>query len=227
MTTQLAQYWMRLIQAGFYLLYHQLAPFYDVISWLVSLGRWRDWQRSVLPYVQGERVLEIGHGPGHMLVALAERGRIVTGIDLSPQMSRLAQNRLRASDSRAGILLSPAQQLPFASCSFDSALATFPAEFIGEQQTLSELHRVLRQDGRLIVLPQARLTGATLPVRLLEFLYAITGQRPAPHDLQNQSEGFGDWRLFLDRLHEVGFQTRIEQIPLPGSEVLLIVATRL
>ena len=47
----------------FHLLYHPFAWAYDLIAWTVSLGRWKDWVESVVPFIKGMRVLELGHGP--------------------------------------------------------------------------------------------------------------------------------------------------------------------
>ena len=70
--------WQKLVSFGFRLLYNELAWTYDLVSWVVSLGHWRKWQTAVLDYVQGPAVLEIAHGPGHMLPLLHERGFAVS-----------------------------------------------------------------------------------------------------------------------------------------------------
>ena len=75
--------WQQLVRFGFRLLYNEMAWTYDMVSWSVSLGEWRLWQQAALPFVSGETVLEIGHGPGHMLLALQNMGVAVTGLDLS------------------------------------------------------------------------------------------------------------------------------------------------
>ena len=86
----------RLVKLGFQLLYHEFAFTYDAVAWLVSLGQWQAWGRTALDRVRGLRVLEIGHGPGHLLIALARSGRRPIGIDLSPQMIRLARAQYSA-----------------------------------------------------------------------------------------------------------------------------------
>ena len=85
--------WNRLVRYGFRLLYNELAWSYDVVSWTVSFGRWRDWQKTTLPFLIGHRVLEIAHGPGHLLIAIGESGYQVFGIDLSRHMIKQAQRR--------------------------------------------------------------------------------------------------------------------------------------
>ena len=87
--------WGRLVRFGFRLLYNELAWSYDMVSWAVSLGSWRRWQIGSLRFVTGRDVLEIAHGPGHMLSELSTRGFRVTGCDLSPAMGKQAKRRLQ------------------------------------------------------------------------------------------------------------------------------------
>ena len=82
MQTMLMKLWFTLVGFGFRLLYNEFAWTYDGVSWLVSLGDWRRWQVAALPFIVGRDVLEIGHGPGHMLLALQNAGFAVVGLDL-------------------------------------------------------------------------------------------------------------------------------------------------
>ena len=65
----------------FRLLYHQLAFTYDLVAASVSFNRWKDWVMSVVPFIEGKRILEIGHGPGHLQRLLLSLGLIAVGID--------------------------------------------------------------------------------------------------------------------------------------------------
>lgn len=218
--------WVRFVRFGFYLLYHQLAPTYDVVSWIVSFGKWRQWQLASLPFVKGPDVLELAHGPGHVLLALQRAGYNVTGSDLSLQMSRLAIRKIRATEAPVAILQAPAQKLPFAAGSFDSILATFPTEFIAEQACLDEVHRLLRADGRFVIIPQARLTGGSSAVRLLEGLYRITGQRIIPEPDHGHDSTSSLYGAIQRRFIETGFDVRVERVFQPGSEVTILIAAK-
>lgn len=218
--------WIRFISFGFYLLYHQFAPTYDLVSWIASFGKWRQWQMASLPFVNGPDVLELAHGPGHMLLALHEAGHHVTGSDLSPQMGRLALQKLRAKEAPVAILQAPAQRLPFADHSFDTVLATFPTEFIAEQASLDEVCRVLRKGGRFVIVPQARLTGGSVPVKLLEGLYQITGQRNVPNLSERQNSSPTLFSSLDLRFNEAGFDVSIERVNRSGSEITILVAAR-
>ena len=76
----------------FQLLYHQLAWTYDFVAWTVSLGQWNAWVRAVLPHIHNSFVLELGHGPGHLQIALNQRGTPCIGVDQSPQMGGQAKS---------------------------------------------------------------------------------------------------------------------------------------
>ncbi|HSH02574.1 MAG TPA: class I SAM-dependent methyltransferase, partial [Anaerolineae bacterium] len=110
----LTKLWWRLVGFGFRLLYYEMAWTYDVVSWVVSLGAWRSWARAALPYVVGKRVVEVGHGPGHLLADLAEVGYEVVGVDLSPYMGRLAVRRWgkRGLAGRAPVVRGRGEGLP-------------------------------------------------------------------------------------------------------------------
>ncbi len=137
--------WWTFLRFFFRQLYNELACTYDLVAWVVSLGQWRAWGRTAIPHLPGKRVLELGHGPGHLLVAMAERGLTPVGLDLSPHMGRLAQRRLRRAQSSIPLVRAQTQDLPFSAGCFDSAVATFPTEFILNLATLREVARVLRR----------------------------------------------------------------------------------
>ena len=174
----------------FRLLYHQFAFTYDLVAATVSFNRWKDWVLSVIPFIEGNRVLEIGHGPGHLQRILLSRNLFTVGIDESAQMGRLAKRNLtRFSDpgtnyisklndqhlayTQINLTRGIAQQLPFPNESFDTIVATFPTEYITDPRTLTEVKRCLSNGGRLIVLP------AALPKNpFLDWLFKITHQSP-------------------------------------------------
>jgi ubiquinone/menaquinone biosynthesis C-methylase UbiE len=51
---------------------------YDLVAAVVSLGQWNHWVGSVLPYLPGVNILEIGHGPGHLQRLLKRFGQACT-----------------------------------------------------------------------------------------------------------------------------------------------------
>lgn len=176
--------WWAFVRFFFRLLYNEFAWTYDLVAWVVSLGQWKAWTRTAIPHLQGERVLELAHGPGHLLVSMAKRGLAPMGLDLSPHMGRLARRRLRRAGLFVPLVRARAQALPFCDGCFDSAVATFPTGFIVDPATLRETARVLhssgpaagRSGGRLVVVAWARLSERDPLSRFIGWLYRVTGQ---------------------------------------------------
>ena len=160
-----------LLRFFFHFLYHQLAFAYDFVAAAVSFGHWKNWILEVAPFIEGTRILEIGHGPGHLQRFLHNRGLVTVAVDESAQMARLAK---RNTDSKARLARGLAQQLPFLDRSFDTVIATFPAEYITDPGTLSEVKRCLSDRGRFVVLPVAMPKN-----RFLSWLFRVTGQVPS------------------------------------------------
>ena len=204
-----------LLKLFYRLLYYEFAWSYDLVAWFVSAGHWQAWVLALLPYLTGESLLELGHGPGHLQQALAAQGRNIFGLDRSLYMSRQAQRRL----SRAGLVhqLSNgyAQMLPYPANAFDQVFATFPSEYILSPATLAEILRTLKPGGEFTVLPGAWVTGLSLPERLAATLFRLTGQSlPSEESLFYPA---------ADLLKQAGFvQVEWETILLPGSKVLVV-----
>ena len=173
----LSRLWNWLILAFFRLLYGPLAFTYDAVAWLVSFGEWKAWSRTAIAYLSNSPVLELGHGPGHLQLALAQSGLVPVGLDLSPQMGRIARRRLTDGGFHPRLVRASAQALPFADKTVPQIVATFPTEYIIHPHTIAEIKRVLPANGKMVVVATAIITGRSLPARFLEWLYRITGQR--------------------------------------------------
>ncbi len=205
---------MRLVLAVFFrLLYNEFAWTYDLVSWLVSAGQWRTWQRVGLDRLQPGPTLEVGHGPGHMLAALERRSQAAFGIDLSRSMGGLARRRLRRYGLAARLGRAAVQTLPFADGAFANIFSTFPTEYIVDPAALREFARVLRPGGRLVVVPVASITGGSVVDRASAWLFRVTGQSAA------------DWFVpVLDRFAQAGLPAHIEHVRTERSTVTLIIA---
>jgi ubiquinone/menaquinone biosynthesis C-methylase UbiE len=164
-----------LLRPVYYLLYHHFAWTYDLVADIVSLGQWKDWVRTALPYLNG-RVLELGYGPGHLQQSLHARGQISFGVDESRFMARQAGRRLKRAGADLRFVRGLAQALPFPDAAFDTIVATFPAEYIFSKSTLDEAYRVLTPQGRLVILPMAWLTGKGPLERLVKWAMRVTGE---------------------------------------------------
>jgi SAM-dependent methyltransferase len=214
----------------FYLLYHPFAFAYDLVAATVSLGRWKDWVTSVVPFLEGTRILEIGHGPGHLQRILLSRNLFAVGLDESAPMGRLARRNLKhalASNSstkpgdytKIKLVRGLAPYLPFPNGSFDTLVATFPADYILEPLMIEEAHRILRGGGRFVILPGASLLGRGLMDRLMALIFRITGQT-APNIeeiIQERSKAAFAKSKFDPEFHELEIRS---------SRVFILVVTK-
>lgn len=202
-----------LLKISFHLLYHQLAWAYDWIAALVSCGLWNTWVVQALPYLEGPLVLELGPGPGHMQAALRRMGVHVYGVEASWHMAKRFGNfRDDVGFVNIDVVNGYAQFICFPNSSFDQVVATFPSEYIFDRQTISEINRVLKPGGRLVVVLSAALSGPSICHRLMRRLYfspSLTEPVVSP---------------WLDSLRQVGFSATQVTVQLPTSQVFLLIA---
>jgi SAM-dependent methyltransferase len=110
----------------------------------------------------GERVLDVACGTGNAAIHAAQRGGIVTGLDIVPAL--LHQGRALAAEAgvKVEFVEGDAENLPFADASFDVVLSTFGCMFVPEhKRAASEIARLLRPAGRIGIASwtQEGLTG--------------------------------------------------------------------
>ena len=205
-----------ILRLFFKLLYHQFAFAYDFVAATVSLGQWKNWVTSILPLIEGTRILEIGHGPGHLQQRLLlSRGLDSVAIDESAAMGLLAE---RNTNGKATLARALAQGLPFTDKSFDTIVSTFPSEYIFHQETLLEVRRCLSDRGRFIVLPVALQRGRKPLDRVMSLLFRITRQSPVD-PLEVVSE-----RLKAPFV-EAGFDVDVQELQVKSSLLLVIIAS--
>ncbi|GAA4538182.1 methyltransferase domain-containing protein [Pseudonocardia xishanensis] len=165
---------------------------------------------ALLAPAPGERILDVGSGPGFLLAQLAEAvgsGGAVRGLDPSPSMNAVATARCAALP-QVEVVQGGAERLPFADGEFDAVVSTQVYEYVADiAGAFAEVARVLRPGGRVLVLDtdwdsvvwavtdrerhrrvmeawDAHLVDPHLPVslarRLTEAGLSVTGQQVIP-----------------------------------------------
>lgn len=136
--------------------YTRLSSVYDALADRDE-HRAREIGLGLLDASSGERILEIGFGTGSSLVLLAASagasGR-VCGVDISPGMKAVAEQRIRAANAAAAVDLRVAAipPIPLADAEFDAAFMAFTLELFPDDTipgVLAEVRRTLRPHGRL------------------------------------------------------------------------------
>lgn len=116
--------------------------------------RRRHLVRAALGASAGERILDVGCGPGFYCAELLDEvgsdGKVV-GLDSSPQMLDLAARRCEGHDN-VEFREADATSLALEDADFDGAVCVQVLEYVPDVSAgLAELHRVLRPGGRLVV----------------------------------------------------------------------------
>jgi demethylmenaquinone methyltransferase/2-methoxy-6-polyprenyl-1,4-benzoquinol methylase len=144
-----------------------VAPRYDFINDLQSLGLHRRWKRALVKMAgvqPGDRALDVCCGTGDVAFALRESGAEVTALDFSAAMLAVAQ--LRAPRNCSGGLRPPqiapppvqflrgdALRLPFPGESFDVVTVAYGLRNLADwERGLEEMWRVAKSGARLLVL---------------------------------------------------------------------------
>jgi len=155
-------------------LFSRIAPRYDLVNDLQSLGLHRRWKRRVVQLARpqpGQRALDLCCGTGDLALALARCGAQVTGLDFNEQMLEAAGRRAAAIRLRElevpphaarstqhaptppRFVRADAQRLPFTDDSFDIVTVGYGLRNLASWEAgLGEMHRVARPGGRLVVL---------------------------------------------------------------------------
>jgi len=149
-------------------MFDRIAPVYDAMNRVMTAGLDQRWRRLTASSVvrPGDRVLDACCGTGDLAVADAEGGGQVTGLDFSEPMLERARRKSSAIEWVRGDLL----ELPFADGSFDAATVGFGVRNVADlERGLAELHRVLREDGRVGILEITTPRGPLRPFYRLWF----------------------------------------------------------
>lgn len=143
--------------------FDSVASRYDIMNDVLSMGLHRAWKAyavAVANVQPGMQVLDVAGGTGDLARAFAQRagvqGRVML-TDINEAMLRTGRDRLLD----AGLLLPTAacdaEQLPFADASFDLVSVAFGLRNMTHKEAaLTEMARVLRPGGRLLVLEFSR-----------------------------------------------------------------------
>lgn len=97
-------------------------------------------------HLQGKTVLDVGTGTGRAALVLARNGALVTGVDASEEMLKVARLRSSAEKGAMTFLLGDAHALAFPDRSFDIVVSLrMLMHTVGWQRCLGELCRVAKQ----------------------------------------------------------------------------------
>ena len=140
----------RLYQARFDAFYTRTARLYDF--GVKVLPVWKTWLRQALPFIQGRRVLEVSFGTGYLLTQYASRFE-THGIDYNARMVAIARRNLAKRGMNADLREGNVEALPYEDEYFDTVTNTMALSgYPDGQRAMSQMRRVLRPGGRLVLI---------------------------------------------------------------------------
>jgi demethylmenaquinone methyltransferase/2-methoxy-6-polyprenyl-1,4-benzoquinol methylase len=139
--------------------FDSVAPRYDMMNDLMSLGLHRAWKAYTVLVADirpGARVLDLAGGTGDLAQAFARKAGsegLVVHTDINPAMLRVGRDRLLDAGVVLPTVVCDAEKLPFEAESFDRVSVGFGLRNMTHKEAaLAEMHRVLRPGGKLLVL---------------------------------------------------------------------------
>lgn len=158
--------------------YDRISKFYDYTEGIFE-NRYISMALKELKIRKGEVILEIGFGTGNAFIKIAEyigKSGAVYGIDISPKMLELANNKIRKRlfTDRVKLACGDAINLPYPDNKFDAVFLSFTLELFDTCEipiVLKEIKRVLKLNGRLGVVSLSKDNGKSLFIRLYEWAH--------------------------------------------------------
>jgi demethylmenaquinone methyltransferase / 2-methoxy-6-polyprenyl-1,4-benzoquinol methylase len=211
-------------------MFDRLAPRYDRMNRIISLGLDRRWRRQTVDELAapvGSRVLDLACGTGDLCRDIAQRGCTAFGLDFSAGM-------LSAARVEVPLLRGDAAALPIADGAFDAVACGFALRnFVDLDIVFGECARILRRGGRFAALdatvptnPIMRVGNAVWFRGAVPLLGRVIAHDPDAYRYLPKSTAYLPAAPELAaRLGRAGFRD-VRCTTLTGGSVLLLAGTR-
>lgn len=208
-------------------LFDRIAGTYDGLNHVLSLNidkRWR--RRAIRMLASAEQVLDVAIGTADLTIEILRQGKAqhVTGIDLSHGMMAIGEQKVAKHGYAQQVQFDygSAQQMPYANASFDTVTCAYGVRnFANMDEGLSEMYRVLRTGGELMVLEFSYPTNPVIRwgydlyfTHILPFIGNLFSRDKGAYSYLNRSvKNFPYGEAFCRHLRKAGF-TQIKATPL-------------
>ena len=200
-------------------IFDEVARHYDWLNTLFSLGIHKLWRKRLAEQLRGtEYNLDIATGTAEVAIEVAKKhpATKTVGIDPSMNMLRIAKKKIEDLDLREKIefVSAVAENLPFTEKQFDSATIAFGIRnTVDYELSLKEIRRVLRENGRLLILEFAIPRNPVFkPLYMFYFrvlmplVGSIYGRGREYRYLAESAASFPQRKEFIQHLENAGFR---------------------
>ena len=198
-------------------MFDRIAPKYDFFNRLFSLRIDLLWRKSLVSWMQSDdpkQILDVATGTGELAIALWKKfGVKIIAVDLSQEMLNLADKKIKQLGADITIQKANAENLPFESNKFDAVSVGFGVRnFENLEKCLSELRRVVKENGNVYILEFSKMEGILSPLynfyfrKVLPFLAKmISGEKEAYTYLPDSVQNFPCGERMKNILLDLGF----------------------
>jgi demethylmenaquinone methyltransferase/2-methoxy-6-polyprenyl-1,4-benzoquinol methylase len=202
-------------------IFDEIAPTYDRTNRILSGGvdlYWRRKMASLLPKTEKIKLLDCATGTGDQLLSLLKyspRIHQAVGIDLAEEMLKIGREKLHSFSHRATLKNASATDIPYTEDTFDCATMSFGIRNVDNVPLcLREIHRVLRPQGKALILefslPRNKMIQKSYLLYLNKLLPSI-GKLISAHTeaysyLARTIQSFPQAEAFCKLMQEAGFQ---------------------
>lgn len=201
-------------------MFDSISGTYDGLNRVISWGsdiKWRKFVVEKIAELRPQKVLDVATGTGDLAIALTEiDGVKVVGLDISEGMLTVGREKIakKQLSNRVELILGDSENLPFADNYFDAVTVAFGVRnFENLEKGLSEIFRVIRPGGRLVVLETS--VPEKFPFRQGYFAYTkfvmpligkvFSKDRSAYTYLSKSASAFPYGKKFKTILEKIGF----------------------
>jgi demethylmenaquinone methyltransferase / 2-methoxy-6-polyprenyl-1,4-benzoquinol methylase len=201
-------------------MFDNIALRYDLLNKILSAGIDKRWRKKLVELLKADNpqnILDVATGTAELAIAIAAiNPKKITGVDISPRMLQLGEEKIRSLNLSLLIELKLAdgESLPFSDNYFDAVTVAFGVRnFENLDKGLREIYRVLQPGGKIFILEFSQ--PQVFPVKQLYSFYAkyilpaigkkISGDKAAYRYLPDSVNAFPFGKKFLDILTGCGF----------------------
>lgn len=222
-------------------MFGSIAPRYDLLNRLLSLGidrRWRRFAVGKIGVTGPGRVLDVATGTGDVALEIAAQTPAtvsIVGVDFCKEMVDLGRVKVEESRHAGRITLqvAPCEEIPFEDRTFDAATIAFGIRNVVDRaKGLSEMHRVLKDGGRIVIL---EFSTPTMPLfrslyhfyflRMLPRIGGMFSRFSAYQYLPDSVMEFPSRDVFKGMMTQVGFK-EVRHFDLTGGIATVYVGKR-
>ncbi len=204
-------------------MFDNIAPYYDFLNHFLSLGidiRWRKKAIAEIKALNPAYILDVATGTGDVALEINKQlpDAKILGVDISTEMLEIGRKKIAKKNLAEKITLQTAdsENLPFQDNTFDAITVAFGVRnYENLEKGLQEMRRVLKKDGKLVVLEFSR--PSIFPFKQLFNFYfryilptigRFTSKDPKAYSYLYESvQAFPDGQKFLDILNKLEFKS--------------------